>query len=168
MGEGRRFPPRPVVGEGETRAANIFSRPPNSSFCGCFGIRFVDLTHRFDAIRRYDSLIRFVSFINSLLTSIRRFNSSLRFNNAIRRYDSLIRFVSFINSLSTQQLRPAECAKRLNPPPPEGSERVWIVFEIVFEFFEIKELSQAPRIPPVPPELAPNSVQNRSKNRSKK
>ena len=39
-------------------------------------------------------------------------------------------------------------AARLNPPPPEGSERVQTVFEIVFEFFEIKELSQAPRIPP--------------------
>ena len=43
-------------------------------------------------------------------------------------------------------------AARLNPPPPEGSERVQTVFEIffefLFEFFELKESSQAPRIPP--------------------
>ena len=35
-------------------------------------------------------------------------------------------------------------AAQANPPPPEGSERV----RIAFEFFEIEELSQAPRIPP--------------------
>ena len=39
-------------------------------------------------------------------------------------------------------------AARLNPPPPEGLERDWIVIEIFFEFFELKESSQAPRIPP--------------------
>ena len=43
-------------------------------------------------------------------------------------------------------------AERLNPPPPEGSERVQIVFEIffefLFEFFELKESSQGPRSPP--------------------
>ena len=43
-------------------------------------------------------------------------------------------------------------AERFNPPPPEGSERVQIVFEkffeFLFEFFELKESSQAPRIPP--------------------
>ena len=42
--------------------------------------------------------------------------------------------------------------ERLNPPPPEGSERVRteieIFFEFLFEFFELKESSQAPRIPP--------------------
>ena len=42
-------------------------------------------------------------------------------------------------------------AARLNPPPPEGSERVRIVFEIffefLFEFFELKESSQGPRSP---------------------
>ena len=38
-------------------------------------------------------------------------------------------------------------AERLNPPPPEGSERVWTDFEIVFEFFELKESSQGPCIP---------------------
>ena len=38
----------------------------------------------------------------------------------------------------------------VNPPPPEGSERVQIVFEVFFEFFELKESSQAPRIPPSP------------------
>ena len=37
-----------------------------------------------------------------------------------------------------------------NPPPPEGSERDWIVIEIFFEFFEIFESSQGPRIPPDP------------------
>ena len=42
----------------------------------------------------------------------------------------------------------ADCAERLNPPPPEGSERVWTDFEIFFEFFELKESSQGPRIPP--------------------
>ena len=38
----------------------------------------------------------------------------------------------------------------VNPPPPEGSERVWTEIEIVFEFFELKESSQAPRSPPGP------------------
>ena len=41
----------------------------------------------------------------------------------------------------------------VNPPPPEGSERVQIVFEIffefLFEFFELKESSQAPRSPQI-------------------
>ena len=48
-------------------------------------------------------------------------------------------------------------AARLNPPPPEGLERVWIeiekFFEFLFEFFELKESSQAPRIPPDLPKL---------------
>ena len=51
-------------------------------------------------------------------------------------------------------LVPGPCglrAARLNPPPPEGSERVRmdfeIVFEFLFEFFELKESSQGPRIP---------------------
>ena len=69
-------------------------------------------------------------------------------------------------------------AARLNPPPPEGSERVWTVFEIffefLFEFFELKESSQAPRIPPFSRAgsrrtevTQDNSFQNRTKNRSK-
>ena len=32
-------------------------------------------------------------------------------------------------------------------PSSEGSERVQMDFEIVFEFFEIKESSRGPRIP---------------------
>ena len=31
-------------------------------------------------------------------------------------------------------------AARLNPPPPEGSERVWTVFKKFFEFFEFKRV----------------------------
>ena len=38
---------------------------------------------------------------------------------------------------------PAVCAKRLNPPPPEGSERVWIVFEMVFNIFKLFQKSPA-------------------------
>ena len=39
---------------------------------------------------------------------------------------------------------PAECAKRLNPPPPEGSERVRMDFEIVFEILRIKRVLPGP------------------------
>ena len=44
-----------------------------------------------------------------------------------------------------QQLGQAECAERLNPPPPEGSERVWMDFEIFFEFFQFKRVKPGPR-----------------------
>ena len=47
-----------------------------------------------------------------LTTSIQSCDSSTRFTHSIR---------CFVNNLSTQQLGPAECAKRLNPPPaPQG------------------------------------------------
>ena len=42
---------------------------------------------------------------------------------------------------------PRTARERLNPPPPEGSERVRMDFEIFFEFFELKESSQGPRSP---------------------
>ena len=54
----------------------------------------------------------------------------------------------------------------VNPPPPEGLERVQTEIEIVFEFFEIKESSQAPRSPQGSPrELAARFLvpPNRSK-----
>ena len=56
-----------------------------------------------------------------------------------------------------------------NPPPPEGSERVWIDFEIFFEFFELKESSQGTHIPPGGLGMTPGAqvgLQNRSKNQS--
>ena len=71
--------------------------------------------------------------------------------------------------VSTFQPGPADGAKRLNPPPPEGLERVWMEIELVFEFFEIIESSQAPSSPQKPPasseliswasQIAPKSVQ---------
>ena len=45
----------------------------------------------------------------------------VRFVDSIHRFVSMMRFVEsiryFVNILSTQQHGPAECAKRLNPPP---------------------------------------------------
>ena len=35
-------------------------------------------------------------------------------------------------------------AERLNPPPTEGSEHDQTVFEIFFEFFELKRLQPGP------------------------
>ena len=38
----------------------------------------------------------------------------------------------------------------VNPPPPEGSERVQTEIEFLFEFFELKESCQGPRSPHPP------------------
>ena len=50
--------------------------------------------------------------------------------------------------LSTLQPGPADCAKRLNPPPPEGSERVWIDFKFL-SIFDNKAWPRAFRPTPV-------------------
>ena len=55
---------------------------------GCFGIRFVDSIHRFDLL--------------------------MRFVDSIRSLDRSVVLHHVVNSLSTQQLGPAECAKRFN------------------------------------------------------
>ena len=102
---------RPKTVQEPPRAAQD---PPNGRF-GPFGGRLGVVLGSFGG--------RFGSFWGS----IGWFDSSIRFNDASRRFGLLIRFVAsmhwfdlkvtsirFLDSLSTQQLRPAECAKRLN------------------------------------------------------
>ena len=63
-------------------------------------------------------------------------------------------------------------AARLNPPPPEGSERVQTVFRISLSNSSNSKSLARPRAVcprartqfPGPPKSVPNSVQNRSKN----
>mgnify|MGYP003337677667 CR=1 FL=1 len=80
----------------------------------------------------------------------RHFNSSIQpVNSSTRRFNSSTHQPMALRHFLT---RPGGLrAARLNPPPPEGSERVRmdfeIFFEFLFEFFELKESSQAPRIP---------------------
>ena len=48
----------------------------------------------------------------------------------------------------------------VNPPPPEGSERVWMDFEIFFEFFEFKRVQPGPEQSAGPKAIAKSAQVN--------
>ena len=119
------------------------------SFWGRFGVLLGSFWCFFGLLKVLESSFRrrFLVFMVSLC--------SLLFRPRVRRF-------VLVNSSTHQPMalrhfltRPGGLrAARLNPPPPEGSERVQIeieiFFEFLFEFFELKESSQGPRIPHPP------------------
>ncbi len=91
-------------------------------------IRWFDSSLWFnDEIRRFDLLIRFVSFINSLSTQRlgrvlgRSWSSRALFLDSIGSLDGTVILNHIVNALSTHELGPAWCAKRLNKRLTLGS-----------------------------------------------
>ena len=84
-----------------------------------------------------------------VLVLFRHFNSSIQpVNSSTRRFNSSTHQPMALRHFLT---RPGGLrAARLNPPPPEGSERVQMEIEFLFEFFEFKESCQGPRSPHPP------------------